>query len=261
MKTLTSKENPCIKQAVALRKSAAERRAQSRFFLEGFRLCADALASGYAPVQLFCTSAARQKYDTTGLEAAAAEGYEIPESLAAKLGETETPQGVFAVFSMAFPAAHQNFWEPCGRYIALEQVQDPGNLGAIARTAEALGVTGLLCSGGCDPYHPKAQRAAMGALLRWPVLTAVDFCDGLQQAKALGLQTYAAVPDATATPVTQVHFGDGAVIAIGNEGSGLSEAALAVCGERITIPMPGRAESLNAAAAATILLWRLTTGG
>jgi TrmH family RNA methyltransferase len=95
----------------------------------------------------------------------------------------------------------------------------------------------------------------MGSLLRLPVLHCADFCAALGDAAACGLRTLAAVPDAAATPATQAQLGAGTLIAIGNEGNGLSEAAQAACQERITIPMPGRAESLNAAAAATILCW------
>ncbi len=257
MQNIASRDNPLVKQAVRLRESAAERRERGLFFLEGHRLCADALASGFVPETVFCTKAARQKYDTQELETAA-QVFEVSEAVAAKLGDTQNPQGIFALFATRAPS--EDFWCPtgtlAGRYIALEQVQDPGNLGAIARTAEALGLDGLLCSGGCDPFHPKAQRAAMGSLLRLPVLICADLCAALREASSRGCRTFAAVPGAEAIPVTQVDFsGAGAIVAIGNEGGGLSQMAIDACDARITIPMAGRAESLNAAAAATILMW------
>ena len=245
MQSIASRDNPLIKQTIRLRESAQERRARGRFFLEGYRLCADALASGYVPDVLFMTEAARLKYP---LE------YEnvtlITESVAQKLGDTQNPQGVFATCGgaprFAFTAG--------GRYLALENVQNPDNLGAIARTAEGLGIDGLLVSGGCDVYHPKALRASMGALLRLPVLQAENLPDALL---ATPLPCYAAVPDADAVPVTQCDFAHGGIVVIGNEGSGLSEEAVAACGHKITIPMGGRAESLNAAAAAAILCWEM----
>jgi TrmH family RNA methyltransferase len=143
-------------------------------------------------------------------------------------------------------------WPP--RVVALENVQNPENLGAVARTAEALGLDGLLLSGGCDVYHHRALRASMGALLRLPVTQTDDLPAALCQSR---LPCYAAVPDAGAAPVTQCDFAHGGVIVIGNEGGGLSEEAVAACGHKITIPMRGRAESLNAAAAAAILCWEM----
>jgi TrmH family RNA methyltransferase len=240
---ITSSQNPQIKAAVRLRESARERRAQGKFFLEGYRLCADAMASGYEPEILYLTEAAQLKYNFTHVGVVT-----ISSEVAGKLGETATPQGVFGVFAIRNPQ-----FTICS-CLALEQVQDPGNLGAIARTAQALGMGGLVVSGGCDIYHPKALRASMGSLLRLPVLEVDDLCVWL---RSCGLPSFAAVSDASALPVTQCDFSSAGVIVIGNEGNGLSPKTIAACGRRITIPMPGRAESLNAAAAATILIWEM----
>ena len=247
---ITSKDNPKIKAAARLRESAGERREEGLFFLEGYRLCHDAIASGYLPETLFVTERAREKYPLPR---------EVPVMLvsgpiAQKLADTQTPQGIFGVFRRK-AGKGPGFWQPGGHYLALEQVQDPGNLGGIARTAEALGLDGLLLCGGCDMFHPKALRASMGALLRLPVLE----MEGLAEALAgCGLPCYAAVPDRTAQPVTQCVLGRGCVVAIGNEGNGLSSEVIAACDGKVTVPMPGRAESLNAMAAATILLWEMT---
>ena len=250
-----SRENPHIKAAVRLRSSAADRRALGSFFLEGFRLCADALASGYAPQELFLTAAVREKYDTSPLEQAAAQTFEITESVAQKLGDTQSPQGVFAVYRMQDARGKtQEFFRPGGHYIALESLQDPANLGATARTAEALGFHGLLLSGGCDAWHPKALRASMGALLRLPALHTDDLPVALH---TCGLPCYAAVPDSSAPDLLSCDFSRGGVLAVGSEGHGLSPETISACGHQITIPMPGRAESLNAAAAATILMWEM----
>lgn len=243
MPSITSRDNPLVKQAVRLRGSAAERRAHGRFFLEGYRLCADALASGYAPETLFVTEAAARKYPIRHENMTL-----VTEPVARKLGDTQTPQGVFGVFRMRERGISGS------KLIALENVQNPENLGAIARTAEALGLDGLLLSGGCDVYHPRALRASMGALLRLPVTQTDDLPGALRQSR---LPCYAAVPNSGAAPVTQCDFAHGGVVVIGNEGGGLSEEAAAACGHTITIPMRGRAESLNAAAAAAILCWEM----
>lgn len=233
---ITSCANTQVKLCVKLRDSAKARREHGLFFLEGYRLCMDALQNGYTAELLLCTD----KYDLPG-------AVRISENVAQKIGDTVTPQGVFGLFNMTAPELVQQFG---GKIIALENLQDPANLGAIARTAEALGINGLVVSGGCDAYHPKALRASMGALLRLPLLFVQDLPVWLQTSE---LPAYAAVPcggDWLSLP-------QNAVIVIGNEGNGLSEEAIAACNAQLSIPMRGRAESLNAAAAATILMWEL----
>ena len=259
---ITSKDNPQVKAAVRLRENARARREQGLFFLEGFRLCADAIASGYLPQTLFITEAARQKYGVPESPSLPEEScLLIADAVAQKLGDTSTPQGIFGIFQTV--QSQPDFWQPGGKYIALEQVQDPGNLGAIARTAEALGLDGMLVSGGCDVHHPKALRASMGSLLRLPVMETDDLAETLasEALASYALPCYAAAPDNSAMPVGGCDFSKGAVIVIGNEGNGLSEEAIAACntssGGSTTIPMRGKAESLNAAAAATILMWEM----
>ena len=250
---ITSRENPHIKAAVRLRGSAAQRCASGKFFLEGFRLCADALGSGYAPEELYLTAQAREKYPTADLEQAAGRVFEVSEGVAQKLGDTQHPQGVFAVCGSASLQTNC-FFRAGGKYVALENLQDPGNLGAAARTAEALGLDGLAVGSGCDPWHPKALRASMGALLRLPILRTDDLPGEL---RASGLLCYAAVPDGGARSILDCDFGPGGIIVIGSEGHGLTRETMDACAHRITIPMAGRAESLNAAAAATILMWEM----
>jgi len=253
--TISSRDNPHIKAAVRLRDSANQRYAPGSFFLEGFRLCADALASGYAPQQLLLTSAAREKYPTAALEQAASQVFEITEAVAQKLGDTQHTQGVFGVFAKP-PSLAREVPEGRGvrKYIALENIQDPGNLGAVARTAEALGIDGLLLCGGCDAFHPKALRASMGALLRLPVTQTDDLPAALRDS---ALPCYAAVPDRDARSILDCDFTQGGVIVIGSEAHGLSQEAIDACQHKITVPMPGGADSLNAAAAAAILMWEM----
>ena len=144
-----------------------------------------------------------------------------------------------------------------GKYILLENVQDPANLGAVSRTAEALGLTGIIVSGGCDIYSPKALRASMGALLRLSVLETGDITGTIENAKKNGMKTYASVPDSRAVSVTDTDFSGGAIVVVGNEANGVTEETLASCQGTVTIPMAGRAESLNAGAAASILMWEM----
>ena len=144
-----------------------------------------------------------------------------------------------------------------GRFIALDGVQDPSNLGAIARSAEALGIAGLLAYNCCDVYNPKALRASMGSLLRLPVTVSHDLREDLLLYKAEGFQVLGTVPVDTAAKITETHFTKSSICVIGNEGNGISQGVKQVCDDLVTIPMKGRAESLNASVAAAITMWEM----
>lgn len=253
---LTSRANALVKQTAAVRRSARERRESGLFFLEGARLCADAASSGTVVSACLYTDEAAQKYaDRLRVVLSGAEkSARISPELADYLSETQNPQGVFCLCRMR---EREAAIDPAGKYLALSDLQNPDNLGAISRTAEALGMDGLIVEGGCDLYNPKALRASMGSLLRIPITETADLCALLEDCRRNGMQTYASTPDADAMPVSQASFSGGTVCVVGNEGAGLREEILRSC-TRVTIPMRGRAESFNASAAATILLWEMT---
>lgn len=253
---LTSRQNPKIREACALL-TAAARRQTGLFLLEGARLCADAAQNGVQITDCFFTDAAFNKYGKEIASAAENAGrvYRITDAVAEKLSDTRTPQGVFCV-------CRQRPTEPeirsDGFYLMTDNIQNPDNLGAIARTAEAFGAAGMIVSGGCDVFAPKALRASMGALLRFPVLRADDAVLTAAQLKKQGLRVYAAALHRASVDVTAVPKTGGSVMIVGNEGSGVSEALLEICDQTVYIPMRGRAESLNAAVAAAILIWEFT---
>lgn len=259
MEQITSRSNERIKAASALLASAAARRREGLFVLEGARLCADAGQTGVPIRQLFLTQQALRRYpaEAAYLQKKADLVFFITDEISRRLGDTQTPQGVFCVCGVLDKRPSDDTIEKNGSYIAIENIQDPANLGAIARTAEALGITGLLVSGGCDLYSPKAQRAAMGALLRLPVLRAQSMAEALPACRALGMRIYASTPRPDAAPVTQAGLGARTVCVIGNEGAGVTRETMALCDALVTIPMAGRAESLNAAASAAILMWEM----
>lgn len=257
MQKIESRSNDKIKYAVSLTASARERTKSGEFLLEGARLCFDAAASGIAVRSAFFTAAALQKYDgyCKAIIAAAGECFEISQEAAVKLSGTQSSQGVYCVCGMPELSFEKKGLEPNGKYIALENIQDPANLGAVCRTAEALGLTGLIVSGGCDLYNPKALRAAMGSSLRMNVITAEYLPDAIARARELGIIALAAVPDCNAQDIRTVDRSHGLLCVVGNEGAGVTAEAIAACTGCVTIPMAGAAESLNAAAAAAILIW------
>ncbi len=254
-KEITSKENSLIKLTSLLQTSHKARTENGFFVLEGLRICFDAYDNGILFDKLIISDTAFVKYsfDVEKLSQKSSECYKIPDSLFKKISDTASPQGIIAVARI--PDSDSAVINLKGRYIALENIADPSNLGAVARTAEALGVSGIILSHrGCDPYSPKALRASMGTLLRLPVIVLEDFANNL---KMTGLKTYSCVVDSTAKSVNDVSFGDGSVLIIGNEANGITDETKLLSDEQITIRMSGKAESLNAAVAASILMWEM----
>lgn len=258
MEKITSRTNDKIKYAVRLGESASLRKEAGEFFLEGARLCSDAVQTGIEIKQAFFTSKALWKYSDyiDGIIAASGICYEISSEVSQKLSDTENPQGVFCICAMKSDA-DESALNPDGKYLALENLQDPSNLGAVCRSVEALGLDGLIISGGCDVYNPKALRASMGSLLRMNVIQSENLCGLLEKAISVGIKTFASVPKNTAQDIRTVSMDGGVICCVGNEGSGLSKEVIEKCSSQVTIPMSGRAESFNASAAAAILAWEL----
>ena len=255
---LTAKNNDKIKQAVRLRDSAKARREEGLFFLEGARLCADA-ATNIEVERLFYTSKAQEKYaqELSLIMENAGEACEISEEIAQKLSDTFSPQGIFCVCKTIDKKHYIDKIYNSAKLVALENIQDPSNLGAIARTAEALGIGGAVLCGCCDIYNPKAQRAAMGSLLRLPVIAVDSMPDELKNLESRGYTTLVSTPSERAEDITRCDLGEKTVCVIGNEGNGVTAETAASGMHLVSVPMKGRAESLNASMAAAIIMWEL----
>lgn len=250
--TITSRDNGLIKETVRLLSSSRARKQAGCFALEGLRLCRDAVRSGYMPQTVFFTEELRAAHpaDVEEICAAARRCCCISEPVASKLSDTSSPQGIFCILPITQPSKFTGN----GKYIGFENLADPANLGAAARTAEALGLDGILLFGtGCDPYTPKAQRAAMGALVRLPVHRFQSVAEFVTRYPAV--TTYSAVVR-DGVPVSHADFHPPCLVVIGNEANGISNQT-AACTRRLTLPMYGRTESLNAAVAAAIFMWEM----
>lgn len=256
-----SRKNNILKETAKLLSSREVRREKGLFLAEGARLCRDAARSGVKIEELFYTDTAACRYDSylSEIKPAAEKIYRMADHAGELLVETKSTQGIFCVCRM-----HDNRNEeiPQRHCLALENIQDPGNLGTILRTAEALGLgCVLLCGDCCDMYAPKVLRSSMGAVFRLPVFSFASLPSAVKTLSSRGFQSFAAVPEAGALSVTRVDFSAPSLIAVGNEGNGLSREGKEACGRRVTIPMLGRAESLNAAASASILMWEMMREG
>lgn len=253
---ITAKNNPKIKEIKSLTASSRDRKKAELFVTEGVRLCLDAVLTGCTADSVFCTEECFEKnFDIVErIKAAANSFYFVSPEVMKSISDTVTPQGIVCAVKFC-----ENDFKLVagGKYIALDTVQNPDNLGAAARTAEALGIDGIIVSGGCDIYNPKALRASMGALFRLPVKTVAGLEEVVSDCCEKNIPVYATVPDREALSVTEADFSHGAVCVIGNEGAGVKKSVIDICSKCVTIKMSGRAESLNAASAASIIMWEM----
>jgi TrmH family RNA methyltransferase len=242
---ITSLQNDRVKLAYGLQTGAKSRRKTGKIVLEGMRLIRDAVEAGYLPdFVLYDPEAA----DVSALDVPAEALLDATPEVIRHISATEQPQGVVAVFPMPTPSLPRS----PRRVLILDALRDPGNLGTILRTAAAAGVEVVLLAPGCvDPYNDKALRAGMGAHFRVPVIPQswekiTATCDGLvvYLADMSGKIAYNAAD-----------WSAGWALIVGSEAHGASEQAAALAHQRVYIPMAAATESLNAAAAAAIILF------
>ncbi len=255
---ITSRDNARIKYACRLSASAAFRRSEGRFFAEGRKLCPE-LARGAELEILFYTAAAAEKCpELSGLPG---QHYLVEDHVADKLAGVPAHQGVFGVFRT--PVHTLDEMKAGGRYLALESVQDPGNVGTLLRSAAAFGFDGVILSEGCaSPYAPKTLRASMGAAVQLPVIETGERPPVIAQPRANGIECLAAARYYSQPLGAAQTAGPGGVcVVIGSEGQGLTEATISACDRTVRIPMTDRVESLNAGIAGSILLWHFRGAG
>jgi len=178
----------------------------------------------------------------------------VPESLLQAMADTETPQGV--LFLCGMPSLNPPSTLTGNRYLVLDGVQDPGNVGTVLRTADAFSVDGVVLVNNCaDPFSPKTVRSTMGAVFRIPVWeTDPDsLCKLLREAE---ISLFAAALRPDAADVRSIGLSRAAVV-IGSEGRGVSDEVLSLADRTLIIPMTSRCESLNAAVAAAVITWEM----
>ena len=248
MERITSRQNPFLKQIGKLNSSKSERRKTGLYPGEGPKLLEEAVKAG---VKITATVSAE------GFAVPAIPGarqVEVPREVLESLCDTKTPQGVLFLCALPETAAPDTL--PGSRYLVLDGVQDPGNVGTIWRTADALGADGVILVHSCaDPFSPKTVRSTMGACFRLPVYeVSEEELPGLL--KRSNLPLYATALRDDTVDIKTADLTRSAVV-IGSEGKGISDALLGMSEKTLKIPMRERCESLNAAAAATIVLWEM----
>lgn len=254
---ITSNENSNVKLYVKLSTSKKARDEHNKFTLEGSRILREAVLENADIQMIFATQSAFER-DKDFLESHLDKILFISDGVAKKLSDTKSNQGVFAVINK--PQKKDFSSQPLsGKLVVLNNIQDPGNLGTILRTADAVGVSGVILSENCcDLFNPKVVRSTMGSLFRLDIYIENDFCEVCSILKSKGVKTYAAVVSKQACEIRSAEFPKSSAIVIGNEGNGLKDEHTDLCDECVTIKMNGNIDSLNAGIAAAILMWEMT---
>lgn len=244
---ITSRANPLMTHIRKLVSSRSYRRERMEYLGDGVKLLEEAVKWNAPLLTVVYTAGTKLPVIPEGVRVV-----EIPTDVMKSISPMEAPQG--ALFTVKMPDQSMPEVLDGGRYLVLEGVQDPGNVGTILRTADAYEADGLILLEGCaDLYNHKTVRASMGAIFRCPAWSGT-LEELLPLLRAANLPLLGAALRADTVDVRETNLKRAAML-VGSEGRGLSEAALAACNLTVRIPMSERCESLNAAVAAATLLW------
>ena len=254
---ITSRDNSLLRRARAVR----DGKEPASIFIEGLRLCEEALASGLnIEAVIYSEEIARKERPALlikALENLGAKSAAVSEKLLESISYTKTPQGIVMLASRpagdkaSFEARHPDV----PLLVVMHSINNPVNVGAIVRAAEAAGATGVIATKAtADPFSPKALRGAMGSAFRVPIWTEVTYLDVINWCHEREVRTIGAGAKASKNYIDFDWRGPCALI-VGPESTGLSSDEMAIADEAVRIPMKGSAESLNVAVATGILLY------
>lgn len=265
MELISSNKNEKIKNTAALLKSKKARTEQGVFAVEGLRIARDTLKSAkdklvamYVSESFLNGNAWKEcpEFADAGFPDALPVTA-VKDSVFNSMSETVTPQGIMCVVRQPEYSYEDMVKDGPVRLLILEDIQDPGNLGTMVRTAEAAGMNGIVMSRGTvDIFSPKVTRSTMGGIFRVPFIYVDDLAETLDRLKADGVSVYAAYLR-DGENYNDVCYSDRAAVMIGNEGNGLSDSAVAHATRNVFIPMQGEVESLNAGVAAALMMYKL----
>ena len=267
---ITSRANPFVIETAAL----AQRKHRDEaglFILEGEKLVREAAEKGLPVVSLVVTESRAEEFYARLHRVYEGTLYEntawrvVSDACFSKISTEKSPQGVIAVvkhldifkrLAIIYDEELRNLQNK--RVILLYAMQDPGNLGAVIRSAVAFGAETLIVSTDCaDLYNPKTVRAAMGSLFHLNILTVEDFASAVRALQSIGRRVLAAELRDGAVALDEANLRSDDCIIIGNEGHGIPEEISAMCDASVYLPISSGAESLNAASAASVFLWEL----
>lgn len=251
---ITSTSNPQVKRLIQLQKKSKERNEGKVFVVEGLRMFDEVprerVEKVYISESLY--NKKKQELNLQNLE------YEIlSDSVFSHVSDTKTPQGILCVIRQERYDVNALMQLTNPHFIVLDNLQDPGNLGTIVRTAEGAGVDAIFMSKDCvDIYNPKTIRSTMGSIYRMPHIYIEDTLLLLEEFRKKGVKSYAAHLQGEHSYEDE-DYNSGTAILIGNEGNGLREEVAQKADIWVRIPMCGQVESLNAAIAASVLMFEV----
>lgn len=256
---IISNQNNVFKEAKSLKQKKFREITES-YLIEGIRFVEEAIKEG---IQIKCFFMTDKLMTLNGGDTLIAkmnltkiDVYEITEKMMGELCDTENPQGVVAVISMK-KTLLESIIKPQGAYLVLEGLQDPGNMGTIIRTADAANFDGVITLKGCvDVYNSKVLRSTMGSIFHVPLAIGIDSEELITILNQNKIKLFATHLDGKCS-YFEAPMSDGGAIIIGNEANGLSEEMAQKADVLVKIPMPGRAESLNASVAAALMMYEM----
>jgi TrmH family RNA methyltransferase len=251
---ITSTSNQQVKRLLQLQKKSKARNEEKVFVVEGLRMFAEVPKKSVERVYISETLYNKKKQELNLKDFP----YEIlSDNVFERVSDTQTPQGILCVVKQPEYNLQELLKKENPHFVVLDNLQDPGNLGTIVRTAEGAGVDAVFMSKDCvDIYNPKTIRSTMGSIYRVPFIYIEDIPNLLDVFKQNGIQSYAAHLDGK-NAYDQENYKEGTAILIGNEGNGLREEVWKNADILVRIPMCGQVESLNAAIAASILMFEV----
>ena len=249
---ITSASNQRVKNLVSLIQKSKARREQDVFITEGVKMFLEAapemIKEVYVSASFYEKGPAREKIEQCNYEV-------LSDELFKKVSDTQTPQGVLCVMKQFHYKLEDLFQKENPLFLILEDIQDPGNLGTMVRTAEGAGVDGVIMTKATvDIYNPKTIRSTMGSIYRMPFVYTEDLLGTMKQLQDKGVKLYAAHLKGTKY-YHELDFKGGTAFLIGNEGNGLKDETADAADVYMKIPMQGQVESLNAAVASVILMY------
>ncbi|MCI5479751.1 MAG: RNA methyltransferase [Lachnospiraceae bacterium] len=249
---ITSSSNSQVKNIIQLNSKGKARREQDIFVVEGIRMFREAprdrIVKAYVSEHFFQEEEHKRLLESCSYEV-------VEDRLFRTLSDTMTPQGILCLVKQYHYQMEELLRKEKPCIMVLENLQDPGNLGTIFRTAEGAGVSGILMNRGCvDIYNPKTIRSTMGAIYRMPFLYTDDLPRAVTGLKSREIPVFAAHLGGTLS-YDETDYRNGCAFLIGNEGNGLTDETAVLADTYIRIPMEGQVESLNAGVAASLLMY------
>lgn len=254
---ISSKSNEKLKSLMELTGSKKARDSKGLVLIDGGKLCMDAVNTGHSLLELWITETAAEKYNDefSFLSSSAKETFIVKDFAAERISQLKSPQGIWGIFECPGWSETESF-RGFRRVLGICGVQNPENAGAMIRTAAALGFDGAILSEDCsDIWSPRAIRAGALSQMNIAVSKTSDFAYTVKQFNDMGFETYAAALKENAESVESAPKDGKIMLIIGNEGHGLPEEVIEECSRSIYLPMYNNVESLNANAAAAIMIW------